>query len=176
MGVALAVDFDGLVEIPRSGDGAVLELEDAFGFFVRIGDDFDGPVVLLGWFLTDADIAASSDTRGRNAVLGHDGQHRIGGLTFGDATEVEAHGRLEEGDGAGCGIEAEVLPRASAACGSKGCGVRESVAAAGFAPELGERAECGVEVAVGFPSEGVGFVDELEEKWRDGVRLIDGFV
>jgi hypothetical protein len=100
-------------------------------------------------------------------VLAQDAQAFIGGVTFGDAAEVEEHAGLEQRDGFRLGIELDGTPVGGGESFGETVGRREFFDAFGAPPELGEIAAGGIKGTVGElgRAQGNGRRDRTDPRW-----------
>ena len=73
----------------------------------------DRPAVFFRWRGAEAEVSPCGDHGAGKPILHHEIVHEIGGVSLGDASEIELHVCFFEGDGLVFGVENEVLPSAA---------------------------------------------------------------
>ena len=81
--------------------------------------------------IADGKIAAGRHQGAADAEFRQDGERRVGGVAFGDASEVQAHACLVERDRSGGGVQMELAISASVAAPRGARRAREGDAAGG---------------------------------------------
>ncbi len=104
VGVFFFADLDVLVEVSGGGDGAVFKKHGLRGSELE-GAKRNAPAFLVGRGITEAEISGGGDEGLGISGLLQVVEDEVGGVTFGDASEVKLHAIEGQGGGLVFGIE-----------------------------------------------------------------------
>ena len=136
MGIALAINFDGLEAVARGGDGAVTDYDGISNCGERAPKS-DVPSRFVVGSVPATNIASELYHRLRDSKGFEGGKDLIGSIAFGEAAEIKAEVRVEFGEGLKAFIQSHFFVASRHEGFGLLFGAGKGSALSSLAPELG---------------------------------------